>query len=253
MVRRQAVWLAVATTAAGVWLAGCDQSPAAPGQSTFKWTVTPSLKSLEVEQGAAGTFAIRLDSKVNLNADVAFSVSGTLPLNSTATFVPQRLGSTGRDAGLTIQTTALTPIGSYPLTITATEIGDMAHDMPVRLDVLGPAGVPDFLLEVDPAAITLGRGSGPTIQFIVRPVNGFSGTVSVSVDGISVPPAPVRIASPVTPPELTFASGDGGKGGTFVLALADRSSYPSTWTLTVRAASGSTVHTRTLNITINTT
>ena len=251
MAGRRTAWLIVAAAMVCTWsVAGCNESPAAPGQSSFRWTVTPSLESLKVQQGAAGTFAIRLDSKVDINSDVSLSVAGSLPPNGTATFVPQRLGGTGRDAGLTIQTTAQTPVGSYPLTITATEIGHASHEMPVRVDVLGPSGVPDFLLEIDPADITLRRGSGPTIQFIVRPINGFTGTVNIFVDGIEVPPAPVVITSPVTPNQLTFASGDGGKGGTFVAGLAERPSYPATWILTVRAVSGSIVHTRAINITI---
>jgi hypothetical protein len=234
-----------------VWLAGCEQALPAPGQSTFNWTVTPSLEGLKIQKGFAGTFAIRLISKANINSDVSLSVSGSLPPSSTATFTPQQLGSTGRDAVFTIQTTPQTPAASYPLTITATEIGYGSHDIPVRVDVLATTEAPDFLLEVDPAEFTLRRGSGPTIQFIVRPVNGFIGTVNVSLEGINAPPAPVLIVSPVNPPQLSFSSGDGGKGGTFVLGLADRPSYPSTWLLSLEAVSGSISHSRTLTITIN--
>lgn len=257
MARRAAAWLMAAGTAACACVAGCNPSPNAPEVglalpgNAFNWTVTPGDEGLTVQAGAAGTFTIRLDSKENINSEVSLSVSGSIPPNSTATFVPPRLASTGRNAGLTIQTTAQTPLGSYPLTITATEVGYNPHVARVLLDVVSGGGAADFLLEVDPADITLTSGNGPTIAFRIRPINGFAGTVSIFVDGIEVPPAPVTISTPPTPAQLTFASGDPSQGGTFVPGLAQRPSYPPTWTLIVRAVSGSIVHMRTLNITIS--
>jgi len=205
-----------------------------------------------VQPGGAGTFRIRLDSKVNINSDVSFTLSGSQPSNSTWTFVPQRMASTARDAELVVQTTSQTPVGSYPLTIVADEIGYGSDNESIRLDVVGPGDAADFALELDPADITLApNASGPTVTFRVRALNGFAGTVNIFIDGIEAPPAPVVIASPLTPSQLTFASGETGKGGAFVPALAQRSSYPPTWTLTVRAVSGTLSHTRTLNIRIN--
>ena len=119
MVRQRAAWLIVAVVA-GAWLGGCVENPAAPGQSEFEWGINPTI--ITVQQGASGTAAIRLNSKVNINSNVDFSVSGTVP-NATVTVAPRQLGSTGRDAGISVQTSAQTPAGSYTLNITATEIG----------------------------------------------------------------------------------------------------------------------------------
>lgn len=250
MAKGRSGWLIVWLVGATWWLAGCPGNPDAPGTSEFVWGIIPA--TLTVQQGAAGTFAIRLDSKVNINSNVSLSLSGAVPPNSTPTFNPVNLGSTGRDSTLTIQTTPQTPGGSYTLRVTASEIGESTHDIVVRVDVVGPTQAPDFLLEVIPTEITLTdpRVAGPTVQFIVRPINGFTGVVDISVDGLTVLPAPLIIAVPITPTQLTFASGDGGKGGTFVPALAQRDSYPATWVLTVRAASGSIVHTVPINFTI---
>jgi hypothetical protein len=250
MAGRRAAWLMVAGVVAGVSVAACTETPTQPGAGGFSWTVTPDLAPLTLQQGATGTFTIRINSKVNINSGVSFGLLGSLPPNSTWTFAPQQLASTAQDATLTVQTTSQTPVAAYPLIIEATEIGYLAFQKSIRLDVVGPSGVPDFLLELDPADMTLGS-SPPTVSFRVIPINGFAGTVDIFIDGVDVPPAPVVIASGPNPPRLTFASGDPARGGTFVAALAQRPSYPPTWSLVVRAVSGPLVHTRTLNITIN--
>ena len=250
---RQRLWLMVAVILAFAPLAGCAENPIGPGstQSSFTWKVTPGAAGvLTVTRGTTGTFTIRLDSKVNINSDVSFAVSGNLPPNSTATFAPQRLPSTGRDAALAIQTSAQTPLGTYSFKIIATEIGLGTYEETVRVDVISAVGANDFLLELDPLDITLSDFGGRTIGYYIRPINDFSGTVDISVEGIEVPPAPVVLRTSVSLPQLTFARGDGGQGGTFVIALAQRDVFPQTWRLTVRAASGAIVHTATLNITI---
>ena len=245
MAGRRAAWGWVLLLAVGVWQAGCG-GPTTPGSSSFTWSVSPSV--LTVQKGSAGTFTIRLDSKVNINSDVAFSLSGNTPPNSTTTFSPQRLPSTGRDATLTFQTSSQTPEGAYSFTVTATEVGLGAHDMLRRVDVVSGEG-PDFTLEVDPPEATLSQTSAPTITFFVRPRNGFLGTVDITVEGITAPPAPLVLSQPPLPPQIVITNA-AGAGGTFVVRLADRPSYPPTVSLTVRAVSGSIVHTRELAITI---
>jgi hypothetical protein len=242
MIGQRASWLILAL-AAGAWCGACEAPPTAPGESQFMWSASPEV--LSVRQGASGSVAIRLNSKVNINSNVDLSVSGTVP-NGTLTLTPLHLGSTGRDAGLSVQTTAQTPVGSYQVQIRATEVGYGDHTIDVRVDVSGTApDAADFLLEVTPTEFTFTNPaqSGPTIAYFIRPQNNFAGTVNISVDGLDAPPAPLYLALPITLPQITFQAGDGGRGGTFVPAVAARPSYPRTWTLTVRAVSGSIVHT----------
>ncbi len=91
------------------------------------------------------------------------------------------------------------------------------------MDVLAGAGA-DFTLEIDPAEATVTPNNVPTLTFFVRPVNGFSGTVTVTIEGIDVPPAPLVVTQPPTPSQIVLA-GSGGAGGTFVVRLADRPLY----------------------------
>jgi hypothetical protein len=242
---RRAASLIVAVTVSAASLASCAQSPVAPGDdparpgaSSFVWTVIPSTAGLNVQPGATGTFTIHLDSKENINSEVSFSLSGSVPANSTWTFAPQRLASTARDAELTVQTTSQTPFGSYLLTITASEIGYGTHDTFIRLDVVRAGTTPRFQLEINPGDITLTKGATATVAYSVIPLNGFAGTVDISVSGIEVPPAPVTVVTPPTPNRFIFASGDPNRSGIFVVGLAERPSYPTTWNLTVTATSG---------------
>ncbi len=105
MVRRSAAWVFVLLAAVS-WHVGCAP-PAAPGVSTFDWSVTPA--ALPLQPGSAGTFAIRIDSKVNINSAVAFSLAGNVPPGSTSAFNPVQLPGTGRDATLTVQTSRRRP------------------------------------------------------------------------------------------------------------------------------------------------
>jgi hypothetical protein len=222
-------------------------TPSPLGVGTFGWQVTPSSE-LAVQRGATASFQIRLNSKVNINAEVGFSVSGTLPQNITVTFSPARLPSTGRDATLTIQTTSQTPEGAYSFNIIATEDGQTPVMEARRLDVVSGTG-PDFTVEVNPAETVISRFPSPTISYYVRPRNGFQGTVNISVESAELPP-PVLLVQAPDRPQLVYGAGSGGQGGTFVVSLAERASYPATATVTVRATSGSIVHTRDIVFTI---
>src|SRR5215471_6830209 len=177
MAGRCTAWLIAVAVAAACGASCSGTNPVRPGVSTFQWTVSPSTEGLTLQPGATGAFRIRIDSKVNINSEVSLSLSGSVPSNSTWTFAPQRLASTTRDAELVVQTTSQTPVGSYPLTITASEVGQGASVLSIRLDVVSPGEGPDFTLELDPADITLtSNASGPTVAFRVRPINGFTGT-----------------------------------------------------------------------------
>jgi hypothetical protein len=241
MARRALRSLLAATIVGAAWLSGCGQMPSPLGVGEFKWDVTPG-DVVTIQRGGAGSFTIRLNSKVNINSNVEFSLAGTLPASGTQTFNPQNLGSTGRDSTLTFQTTPQTPEGSYTIQIMATEVGVGTFSEARRVDVVSGTG-PDFTLEVEPAELTLTRIGelSSTIVYRLYPRNGFTGTVDMTVEGLTAPPAPLVLVGPLTPAQIVLGQ---SQGGTFVLGVAERPSYPPTVMLTLRAASGSIVHTR---------
>jgi hypothetical protein len=242
---RRATWLLVLVFAS--WHAGCGMEPTPIGIGTFEWTIEP-VGGLTIQRGTIGSLAIRLNSKVNINSEVEFSLTGDIPANSNPTFNPVRLSSTARDATLRFQPTQSTPVGRYDTVIHANELGFGSHERPLTVSVV-TGTAPEFGLIVDPAQFTYtssNRLLSPTIAFRIQALNGFTGTVDVTVEDPTTPPAVLvlQLTSPVT------VTGGGG-GGTFIIRLAERATYPSSVTLTVRAVSGSLVQTRELVVNIS--
>ncbi len=101
----------------------------------------------------------------------------------------------------------------------------------------------DFTLSLNPTSLTVQQGSSGTTQLTITPQNGFTGTVNLSlvdgngnpVSGISLSPPSVNVAGsgPVTQ-TLTVNVGSGVA--------------PGTYSLQVRATSGSL--TKTANLTV---
>ena len=88
-----------------------------------------------------------------------------------------------------------------------------------------PTGpTPDFALSISPATLTIVIGESGDLVVTVARSGGFTGAVSVTVDGL---PAGVRSA------ELTIEEGQ--TSGALTLS-ATSSSQPGVWTLTVRGS-----------------
>lgn len=91
--------------------------------------------NIVVPAGGCGTSTIVL-TRSGLTASVAFTLSA-LPTGATATFNPASI--TGTSTVLTVCVASTTPVGTYPLTITATS-GTLAHTTTLTLTVTGGGG-----------------------------------------------------------------------------------------------------------------
>lgn len=233
--------LGLCLTCLTLLLADC---PTGPGVSVFDWSVTPERRT--VQPGEQTTFTIKIESKVNINAQVALRVEGT-PSGATATFDTPNLPDTATTTTLTVQTPATIEAGTYTLKIFAKESGQAEYEDDVLLIVETSAGEPDFTLEVDPAEFTFPSIEfGMTFTYYVRPLNDFQGTVAASVSGLS---DDLVLGQAVTPPQVAIGP-TGGAGGTFVLRLQPHPPVPTPVDITVTATSGNLTHTRTIRINI---
>jgi hypothetical protein len=84
----------------------------------------------------AATYAVAVTSVAGLSGTVTLAVSG-LPQGATATFSPQTLGATGTSS-LTVSVGAASPVGTYPLTITASN-GSIAPTTMAFLTIVAPS------------------------------------------------------------------------------------------------------------------
>jgi hypothetical protein len=205
-------------------LPGCG-TPATPDYSV---SATPSSRT--VTQGQGTTYNVTITPTGGFAGQVNLSVSG-LPTGANGTFNPNPTASTST---LTVTTSAATPAGSYPLTITGTS-GALSHQTTVTLVVQAPAG--DFTLGATPASRTVTRRSSTTYAVTITPVNGFSGSVSLSVSGL-----PSGATASFSPNPATSSS---------TLTVSTKQRTPrGTFTLTITGTSGGLTHTKTVTLVV---
>ncbi len=194
----------------------------------FSITGTPS--TITVVPGATADYALTLTRTAPGIGNIALTASG-LPAGAAATFVPS--SASGTTAQLAVATSASTPPGSYPVTITGTA-GALVRQGSVTL-VVDPA--PDFTLSATPASLTVARGAtGQSAIAIQR--TGNPGTIALDVTGL--------------PSGVTATANPSSAAGTSsVLSIAVGASVaPGTYPLVVRGVAGTLTRTTPLTLTV---
>ena len=197
----------------------------------FSVSATPASNG--ITPGSSANYTVNVSASSGFNSAVSFSVSG-LPTGTSATFNPTSVTGSGSST-LTVSTTSSTPLGSYPLTISATS-GSLVHTTSVTLVV---SAATDFSLSATPTSITVARKSQGSYTVSVAPVNGFSGTVTLSVSGV-----PSRTNSSFTPPTIT------GSGNSTLTISVNKPAQPGTYPLAVTGTSGNLTHSVNLTLVI---
>ena len=99
-------------------------------------------------------------------------------------------------------------------------------------------GTPDFSLSASPASLSVTQGSSGSSTITVNPVNGFTGSVSLSASGL--------------PAGVTASFGTNPTTSTSVLTLtASSTATTGTATVTITGTSGTLTHTTTITLTVN--
>ena len=118
--------------------------------------------------------------------------------------------------------------------------GSLAHNLQLSLAVAAAPPPPDFSLSVVPASLTLqAGGSAQPFTVSATALNGFTGTIDVTLSGLpnGVAAAPATFTlTPGTPQQISLNAGSTTPGGSS--------------TLTVSAVSGSISHSAPLQITV---
>ena len=99
--------------------------------------------------------------------------------------------------------------------------------------------IPDFAMSATPASQTLTAGNGVSYTITTSSLNGFSGSVAMSLSG-----APSGVTASFSPAAVIGS-------GSSVLTITSASSTPAgTYTLTITGLSGSLQHTATVSLTV---
>ncbi|MFF0268202.1 S8 family serine peptidase [Kribbella sp. NPDC004536] len=195
----------------------------------YSLTATPATRT--VSAGASTTYTIGINPANGFTGDVALSVTGLPPSVGTASVSPAVAHTT---AQLAITTAASAPAGTYGMTVSGTS-GSLTHQVSVTLVV----NRPDFTMTASPASVTVTRSQTATYTASVSPVNGFTGSVTLTVSGLPANASASWTGNPVA------TSGNA--------TLKIRTTYSTargTFTLKVAASSGSLTHQATVTLVV---
>lgn len=206
--------------------------PPAPALS-----VAAAPSSRAIAQGQSTTFDVTVTALNGYTGGGSFSVTG-LPAGTTGDFAPAGYSGGSGASTLSIVTTAGTPTGSFPLTITAADAGGTPmHSTSVTLAV-DPVPVADFTISASPTSRNIRRGRSGSYSVTVTPSGGFNETVTFNVTG-----CPSNTTCTYSPASVAGA-------GTSSLTVTPGSSAPKgTYTLTISGSSASSV-TKTVGVTL---
>jgi uncharacterized membrane protein len=200
----------------------------------FSVSATPSSRT--VAPGESTTYSVAIDAVNGFTGNVTFAASG-LPTGATASFNPASVSGSGSST-LTVDTTSLTPTGTYPITITATS-GALQHATQVSLVVFSTE--PDFSVSASPASRTVAPGNSTTYAVSVGAVNGFTGNVTFAASGL-----PTGATASFNPASV---SGSGSSTLTVnTTSLTPNGTYP----ITITATSGTLQHTTQVSLIVGT-
>ena len=196
------------------------------------FTLSPTTASVNVIAGNSVTDVISVSAANGFNAAVSFSASG-LPAGVTAAFSP---ASSSSGTTLALTTAATTAPGNYSITISGTTSGSgssngIKQTTAVTLVVASAPLPPGFTLSAASGTLTLAQNVGGTDGITVTPVNGFKGSVSLSVSG------------------LPSGASSAFSGNTLVIFVS-ATATPGSYALKITGTSGTTTATTTITLVI---
>lgn len=203
------------------------------------FTLSASPTSQSVIQGSSVSYSAIVTGQNGYVGTVSFTVGG-LPTGASFTSSPTSITSSGT-ATIAIATSATTPVGTYPLTITGSD-GVLSHTVPVTL-IVNTSAPADFTLSATPSSQTVTAGVNAGYQVNVGSVAGFNSLVNLSV---SV--SPVVTDAPIASLNPSSITGS----GLSALSVTTVPTTPAgTYTFTITGTSGGLVHTTSVTLLVN--
>jgi subtilisin family serine protease len=201
--------------------------------SDFTISATPSSRSVLV--GSSTTYTASVSPLDGFSSAVALSVSG-LPSGATASFSPTSLTGSGTST-LTVKAGTAAAGGPYTLTIGG-QSGTLGHTTTVSFATTAT----DFGISLSTSNPSANQGQSTTAKVTVAPLNGFSGSVSFSLSGVSGP-LPAGLAASFSPAKVT-------RSGNTTLTLTATAIAAGAYSLQVTGTSGSLTHSAALTLTV---
>ncbi len=213
-------------------------------------TVSPA-QAPPVLAGSTQTFTISVTngdtagcsgSTFILGAVVPTTPAGwTMTINPSSFVLAPQASAT---AILQVTSPSTTPVGNYPITVSATEWPNFTYTASTTATyVVTTAPPPDFTL-VAPASVTVLQGSSAPISVTSTVKNGFSAPVSLSISGL-----PTGVTGGFSP--SAFAAP--GAGTSTLTFSATASAAVGSYTVTITASGGGITHSVTVQMSVTNT
>jgi hypothetical protein len=207
---------------------------AAPGG--FSFSASPSTQP--IAPGGSTFFSAIVTAQNGYTGSGTFSVTG-LPAGTSGSFSPAGYSGGGGNSILTITAGASVAVGSYPLTVTATDsTGTPTHSSSVVLVVNPP---PSFTVGANPSSGSVVQGQSTSFTASVTAQNGYQGSGSFSVTGL-----PAGAGG-------SFSGGYSNGAGQSTLTVTTSGSTPAgTYSLTITATdtTGAPVNSTSVSLTV---
>lgn len=208
-------------------------------------TLTAGSGTTTAVQGTSITVPITLTRINGASGPIALAATG-LPTDATAGFTPSPIPGVETTSTLSIFVASTTPVGTYPIVVTATGAGLATQTSTFQLSVTAP-NVPAYTLAAAPAAVAVVAGQSATSTLTVTKSGGFAGNVTLALEG-----APAGVTGSFAPnpatattSTLTINTTGAAVAGTFNLTIRGTAAGLTDRTiplaLTINAASGVTV------------
>ena len=211
------------------------------GAADFSLGANPVSATVNAGSSAPSTISV---SAVNgYTGTVNLSVSTGCPTNATCSFSPSS-ATPSTSSTLTVATTASTPAGAYVVTVRGSDSvnASLTHTTTFSVTVRAP----DFSLAASPTSATVNAGSSAPSTISVTAVNGYAGTVNLSVASGCPTNATCSFnptsATPSSSSTLTVATTASTPVGVYVVAVNGADSvnagltHTANFTVTVSAA-----------------
>ena len=144
------------------------------------FTISASPASLSIAQGHQGTSTITTATSGGFNSAIGLSASG-MPSGTTVTFNPQTIPAPGSgNSTMTIAVGGSTPLGTYPITVTANG-GGIQQTTTVTLTVVAP---PNFSISASPASLSVAQGNQGASTITTTISGGFNSDIGLSASGM---------------------------------------------------------------------
>jgi VCBS repeat-containing protein len=192
------------------------------------FTISASPSSISILPGGCAVYTMTTTALNGFTGTISLSQSG-VPSGSTAIFSPLSINGAGSSM-LTVCTAGATPAGSYTITITGIS-GSVIHSTAVILVVQ------DFSLSATPGSQTVTPGTGTSYTVSTAALNGFAGSVSLSISGF-----PSGASATFNPTSIS------GTGSSTLTVTTSSNTLGGTYPLTITGTSGTVSHSIAVNL-----